>query len=80
MEQQLQHDHQSIESILDATSALAKKYFEQQHDLPPGRFIPSITPENVPQNGIGAEATLKLFEEKYSHQKIRRPRWGYHQW
>ncbi len=68
MEQRLLHDHQSIQKILNATSVVAEKYFQHQHDLPPGRFIPSIKLEDVPAEGIGAEATLKLFEEKYSHQ------------
>jgi glutamate/tyrosine decarboxylase-like PLP-dependent enzyme len=68
MEKQLLHDHQSVPNILSATYQVAEKYFRHQHDLPPGRFIPKIKLEDVPENGIGAEATLKLFEEKYSHQ------------
>ncbi len=68
MEKQLLHDYESIQKILNATISIAKNYFQQERDLPPGRFIPSIELENVPQEGIGAEATLKLFDEKYSHQ------------
>lgn len=68
MEQLLQKDRHAVSSILKKTSSLAEKYFQQQHDLLLGRFIPSIKLENVPEEGIGAEAALKLFDEKYSDQ------------
>src|SRR5438105_1802716 len=73
MESTLQYDHHSTAAILDAVSTLSKKYFEKQHDLPPGRFIPSIELENIPENGFGAQAVLKIFEEKYSHQITNSP-------
>jgi glutamate/tyrosine decarboxylase-like PLP-dependent enzyme len=64
----LQHDHQSINTLLEEVAALSKKYFAQQKELAPGRYIPSLSLQDVPEEGIGAKAALKWFEEKYAHQ------------
>ncbi|MEO8472881.1 MAG: pyridoxal-dependent decarboxylase [Chryseolinea sp.] len=62
----LANDHNIILQILDKTKDLASDYFAQQNTLPPGRFIPDIEMEILPQKGIGALAALEKFHEQYA--------------
>ncbi|MBS1506670.1 MAG: aspartate aminotransferase family protein [Bacteroidetes bacterium] len=62
----LQRDHQKIKSVLSKTQQLAGEYFDQQHTLAPGRFVENIPMTTLPEKGIGAEATLDLFQKKYA--------------
>ena len=58
----LQIDKNNINRILEKTQTVAKNYFSKQDSLPPGKFIPNIDFTDLPQKGIGAEATLTYFE------------------
>ncbi len=62
----LHTDHATIAQLLDNTSELAKTYFEKQHDLAPGRFIPTIPLNDIPLKGIGAQETLNYFSAHFA--------------
>jgi glutamate/tyrosine decarboxylase-like PLP-dependent enzyme len=62
----LSTDRASVSEILNAARALAEKYLDKQGDLPPGRFIPDIELESLPQQGIGATAALTYFESNFA--------------
>ncbi|HPH45534.1 MAG TPA: aminotransferase class I/II-fold pyridoxal phosphate-dependent enzyme, partial [Chryseolinea sp.] len=62
----LKNDLENIHSILDQTSELTKQYFKVQNDLPPGRFIPNIEMMDMPEKGIGANASLKFFAQNFA--------------
>lgn len=66
MNSRLAIDHDRIASILGKTLEVAERYFQTQHDLPPGKFIKDIPMEALPQTGLGAEATLDLFEKNFA--------------
>lgn len=66
MNQTLLSDRESIQSILSNTLTLANAYFEKQDDLPPGRFIPNIEMMDMPEKGIGANASLQFFEKHFA--------------
>ena len=59
-------DQDKISTILGKTLSVAQQYFKKQDDLPPGKFIPDILMEDLPQKGIGAEATLDQFEKNFA--------------
>ena len=62
----LSSDQDKISIILGKTLSVAQQYFKKQDDLPPGKFIPDILMEELPQKGIGAEATLDQFEKNFA--------------
>ena len=62
----LQIDKNNINRILEKTQTVAKNYFSKQDSLPPGKFIPNIDFTDLPQKGIGAEATLTYFENHFA--------------
>ncbi len=66
MNKTLHSDRESIKDILSNTLALANAYFDNQDDLPPGRFIPNIEMIDIPEKGIGANASLKFFEQNFA--------------
>src|SRR6478736_3728326 len=66
MTQTLHSDRESIKDILSNTLALANTYFDKQDDLPPGRYIPNIEMIDMPEKGIGANASLKFFEQNFA--------------
>src|SRR6478736_9451523 len=66
MTQTLHSDRESIKDILSNTLALANTYFDKQDDLPPGRFIPNIEMIDMPEKGIGANASLKFFKQNFA--------------
>ena len=66
MNHHLANDKASIKEILNATKLLTDKYLSRQNDLPPGRFVPDIQMESLPQHGIGAKAALEFFEINYA--------------
>lgn len=67
MNPQLENDTRHRSAILAKVVALAEHYFEQQPSLSPGREVTSSDVQNLPDEGIGAERTLELFERKYAH-------------
>lgn len=68
MNSQLSADQTQINPILAKTLAVAERYFQTQKNLPPGKFIPDILMESLPKTGIGAEATLDLFEKNFANK------------
>jgi glutamate/tyrosine decarboxylase-like PLP-dependent enzyme len=68
MTPQLVNDKVNINEILNATKLLAEKYLSKQNDLPPGRFVPDLSMESLPQHGIGAKAALSYFESNYADE------------
>ena len=68
MNSQLSADQNQINTILAKTLAVAERYFQIQNNLPPGKFIPDISMEPLPINGIGAKATLDFFEKNFAHE------------
>jgi glutamate/tyrosine decarboxylase-like PLP-dependent enzyme len=66
MNSQLSADQDQINTILEKTLAVADRYFKIQNSLSPGKFISDIPMEPLPKNGIGAKATLDLFEKNFA--------------
>lgn len=66
MNKMLHFDRESIKDILWNTLTLANTYFNKQDDLPPGRFIPNIEMMDMPEKGIGANASLTFFEQNFA--------------
>jgi glutamate/tyrosine decarboxylase-like PLP-dependent enzyme len=66
MNKVLHQDRKAIKDILSNTLELANAYFDTQDDLAPGRFIPNIDFMDMPAKGIGANASLKFFEEHFA--------------
>lgn len=64
----LASDRSEINAILHDVQQLAAKYFSQQNDLAPGRYIPNISLRSLPEKGLGAKAVLSLFENEYASQ------------
>jgi glutamate/tyrosine decarboxylase-like PLP-dependent enzyme len=62
----LTNDKDNLKAILGFAKHLAEKYLGQQEDLAPGRFIPDITLNSLPWEGVGAEAAMKYFETTYA--------------
>jgi glutamate/tyrosine decarboxylase-like PLP-dependent enzyme len=61
-----QNDFQQIDSILKQSLRLANDYFAKQDEKAPGRYIPDISFNDLPENGIGAAATLDFFEKNFA--------------
>jgi len=68
MNSQLAIDQECITSILGKTLEMAERHFQTQNNLPPGQWIEDIRMESMPKTGIGAEATLDLFEKTFAHK------------
>ena len=64
----LKKDQQDISHILDYTRTMALHYFAHQQTLSPGRFIPDIEMETLPEQGIGALAVLDFFKQHYAEK------------
>jgi glutamate/tyrosine decarboxylase-like PLP-dependent enzyme len=62
----LQHDKETISNLLADVHKTAQRYFENQQTLPPGRFIENIGLKALPEKGIGASASLELFETEFA--------------
>src|SRR5688572_19426992 len=62
----LKKDHESFTKILQHTIDVVQLYLDRQATLPPGRFIPDIIMNNLPQHGIGAIAVLDYFEKNFA--------------
>jgi glutamate/tyrosine decarboxylase-like PLP-dependent enzyme len=66
MNKLLQHDREGIADILRQTLDLAEKHFDNQDAIAPGRLIANIAMQDLPEKGIGASETLKLFANTYA--------------
>lgn len=62
----LAQDYQTLSQLLQRTQELAGQYFQQQQALPPGRYVPDITLEDLPQKGIGGMNTLERFAAEFA--------------
>jgi len=62
----LSKDKQGIQHILSRTKQLAEEYFSNQDKISPGKFIPDILLNNLPEKGIGASAVLDYFEKNFA--------------
>jgi len=66
MNSALAKDKENIQHILSRTKQLAEDYFKKQDSMAPGRFIPDIKLESLPEKGMGAQATLDFFEKNFA--------------
>jgi glutamate/tyrosine decarboxylase-like PLP-dependent enzyme len=62
----LHHDRETISSLLGEVHKTAQRYFEKQQTLSPGRYIENIEIKKLPEKGIGASASLALFEKEFA--------------
>lgn len=68
MDSWLKKDREDITEILRHTVNVAERYFAEQETLSPGRYIPDIPMDNIPEKGVGALVALAFFEKNYAHQ------------
>jgi glutamate/tyrosine decarboxylase-like PLP-dependent enzyme len=66
MDHQLKRDFENLGEILKHTAAIAQHHFDRLESLPPGRFISDIAMANLPEEGMGAVATLDYFERNFA--------------
>lgn len=59
-------DDKNIAAILKETLTVAERHFNHQHKIAPGRHIPDIDLNDLPEKGIGAMATLQHFEKHFA--------------
>ncbi|HEY9046648.1 MAG TPA: pyridoxal-dependent decarboxylase [Ohtaekwangia sp.] len=64
----LQHDKQQQKDILNHAVQLAQVYLEQQESFPPGRNIPDLVLEDMPEKGTSAVQALEYFKQHYASQ------------
>lgn len=62
----LQKDQLEIQQLLEQVQNVALKYFKEQDDLAPGRFIENITLEDLPEKGMGGQAALDYFSKNFA--------------
>jgi glutamate/tyrosine decarboxylase-like PLP-dependent enzyme len=62
----LKSDKENIGSIFNKVASIAEEFYSQQSSLPPSRQIKNIRFKNLPQKGMGADATLDVFKENYA--------------
>lgn len=62
----LKNDQRQMTQILSQAFSLAEKHLDNQGLVPPGRFIPDIKFNNVPERGMGANAALNFFSQNYA--------------
>jgi glutamate/tyrosine decarboxylase-like PLP-dependent enzyme len=68
MNSDLAKDSGTIEEILKKTVEVAVDYLKNQKTLPPSLNIGDLPDTGLPDQGIGAENVLALFQKHYSHQ------------
>ena len=66
MNPKLKQDSEKLAEILNQTVDVALRHFDRRETLPPGRYIPDIPMEDLNEEGLGAKATLALFEERFA--------------
>lgn len=64
----LQKDQQTISELLSETKKVAEKYFAQQLEASPGKYVANLALTDLNNKGIGAQATLDFFYKNYAHQ------------
>ncbi len=68
MDQTLKQDQHQIQDILRKTVEVAMSYYRQQHELPPSYEIGDLPHLSLPEQGLGAENVLNIFQNEYSRQ------------
>src|SRR5262245_15062681 len=69
MESLLSKDRENTGEILRHAAKLAERYLRQrQNSAAPGMVVPDLEVRDLPQEGIGATATLEFFETKFADQ------------
>jgi glutamate/tyrosine decarboxylase-like PLP-dependent enzyme len=66
MDPLLSNDRENTNKILKHTVTLAERYFQRRNSDAPGMAIPDIELHDLPEKGIGATATLDLFENNFA--------------
>jgi glutamate/tyrosine decarboxylase-like PLP-dependent enzyme len=66
MHQQLQHDRQHINDLLQQTIGLAQQFYQKQNTLPPGLKLADQSFMSLPQKGLGAQQVLDYFGQNYA--------------
>lgn len=66
MKTPLQSDKENRHEILHRVLSVAKKYFADEGERPPGVFIPDVPMDQLPHHGRGALDTLEFFEKEYA--------------
>jgi glutamate/tyrosine decarboxylase-like PLP-dependent enzyme len=66
MDPLLAKDKQNVSTILHHTLSIAERYFKKSDDIPPGRFIPDMILDDLPEHGVGAIQTLDIFEKQFA--------------
>lgn len=61
----LDHDFIHLNQLLEKTQHAAADFLDKLTDWPAGVIPPDMEPVSLPQQGIGAEAALALFRERY---------------
>jgi len=64
----LQHDKQNQKEILRHTVALAHEYLDDEKSFAPGRYIPDLVLEDLPEKGSSAQDALEYFKNHYASQ------------
>jgi glutamate/tyrosine decarboxylase-like PLP-dependent enzyme len=62
----LASDGENISAVLKQALTVAERHFANQHTIAPGRFIPDLSLEDLPEKGIGAIAALGHFERHFA--------------
>jgi glutamate/tyrosine decarboxylase-like PLP-dependent enzyme len=62
----IKSDQENFSEILKKTLAIADDCIHSLNEIAPGRFVPDIPPGQLPEQGIGAQATLDFFEKHYA--------------
>jgi glutamate/tyrosine decarboxylase-like PLP-dependent enzyme len=66
MKDHLSNDRGDINAILNQAKEIAIQYFDRQDSLPAGIKVNELALEKLPDQGIGATATLRLFQENFA--------------
>lgn len=64
MNQTLLHDQKQISVLLEKAKEISLRYFQQQEQFPPGRWVENRALENLPRAGLGGTQTLEHFEKE----------------
>ncbi len=67
MDTNLKRDLETRKEILGSALRMAEGYYDRELSMAPGIRVEDIQQDALPEQGIGAFATLKFFEHQYAH-------------
>jgi glutamate/tyrosine decarboxylase-like PLP-dependent enzyme len=67
MNKNLKNDQKNVSKILQKTLKIAQNRLAEIKNLPSATAAQQIHNTDIPPNGIGAEAAIDLFQQKYAH-------------